>query len=140
MPMLKIWQGPLWLVFSLLIVLTGCGGPLATPTLLKIVVTPSDLEIGDTAALQAVAHLSNGKIQDVTVDTQWSISDPSLATLTSATITAKAAGSLTIKATYGDLPPDQVTITTISVTGTLSSSAQVIIAARQTRKTTPVIT
>jgi hypothetical protein len=140
MPMLKIWQGPLWLVFSLLIVLTGCGGPLATPTLLKIVVTPSNLEIGDTAALQAVAHLSNGKTQDVTVDTQWSISDPSLAALTSATITAKAAGSLTIQATYGDLPPDQVTITTISVAGTLSSSAQVVIAARKTKKTSPAIT
>jgi Bacterial Ig-like domain (group 2)/Chitobiase/beta-hexosaminidase C-terminal domain len=140
MPMLKIWREPLWIVCSLLIVLTGCGGPLATPTLLKIVVTPSNLEIGDTAALQAVAHLSNGKTQDVTADTQWSISDPSLATLTRATMIAKAAGSLTIQATYGDLPPDQVTVTTISVVGTLTSSAQVVIAARQTTKVTPAIT
>jgi hypothetical protein len=139
MTMLNMSRGPLWLLGGLLMVMAGCGGQgFVSPTFLKITVTPSTLEIGDTAALHAVAHLSDGTTQDVTADTQWSISDSTIATLISGTITAKAAGSVTVQATYGSAPPAAAAVATVP--GNLNSSAQVSIAATVTKKVKPVIT
>jgi hypothetical protein len=139
MHMLNMSRGPIWLLGGLLIMIAGCGGQgFVSPVFLKITVTPSTLDIGDTAALQAVAHLSNGATQDVTAGTQWSISDSSLATLSNGTITAKAAGSVTIQAAYADLPP--VTSAAAIVLGNLNSSARVLIAPKVTQKIKPTIT
>jgi len=118
--------------------LMGCGGQgYVSPTFLKITVTPATLDIGDTAALQAVAHMSDGTTRDVTAGTQWSTSDSSLATLANGTITANAPGSVTIQAAYADVPP--VSSAAVTVIGNLNSSAKVVIAPKVTKKTKPTI-
>jgi hypothetical protein len=137
MPTLNMSRGHLWLLGALLITIAGCGGQgFVSPTFLKITVTPSTLDIGDTAALQAIAHMTDGSTQDVTAGTQWSISDTSLATLTNGTITAKAPGSLTVQAAYAGVP----TATAVTVVGNLNSSAQILISAVVTKKVKPTIT
>jgi hypothetical protein len=137
-PTLNMSRAPLWLLGGLLVVIMGCGGQgFVSPTFLKITVTPATLDIGDTAALQAVAHMSDGTTRDVTAGTQWSISDPSLATLTSGTITANGPGSVTIQAAYADVPP--VSSAAVTVIGNLNTSAKVVIAPKVTKKTKPSI-
>jgi hypothetical protein len=66
---------------------------------------PASLPVGDSVVLQAVAHLADGTSQDVTSKTQWSLSDPVIATLSNGTLTAKAAGALTVEATYVEASP-----------------------------------
>ena len=82
MPMRNMSRVLVWLLGALLVAMTGCGGEgYVSPNFLKIVVKPANLDIGETAALQAVLHKTDGTTQDVTSTTQWSISNPSLATL-----------------------------------------------------------
>ena len=70
------------LLCGLLILIAGCGSP-SSQTLdsLTVTATPSTLSVGGAAVLKAVAHLSDGTTQDVTAGTQWTLSNPALATL-----------------------------------------------------------
>ncbi len=145
MPMRNMSRVLVWLLGALLVAMTGCGGEgYVSPNFLKIVVKPANLDIGETAALQAVLHKTDGTTQDVTSTTQWSISNSSLATLLNGTITAKVAGSVTIQAVYGNVTPVSVPAVAlpkaVAATGNLSSSANVVIAPTVTKKTKPTIT
>ena len=64
-----------------------------------------DLKRRGAAALKAVAHLSDGTIQDVTAATQWTLSIPGLATVSNGTLTAAAAGTFTVQAAYLETTP-----------------------------------
>src|SRR5580698_11301248 len=89
------------LLCGLLVLLAGCGSP-SSQTLdsLTVTATPTALSVGGAAVLKATAHLSDGTTQDVTAGTQWTLSNPALATISSSTLTAKAAGTLTVQAGY----------------------------------------
>ena len=109
--------------------------------LLSLKVTPATVSVGGAVTLQAIAHLSDGTTQDVTSSTQWTLSDPSLATLGTGVLTAKAPGALTVQAAYVMVvPAGQSSSAAASAAQTLSSSAQVTITAAGTTTTTPAIT
>ena len=130
------------LVSALFILLAGCSNPSSTTlNLLSIKVTPATVSVGGAVTLQATAHLSDGTTQDVTSNTQWTLSDPSLATLGTGVLTAKAPGALTVQAAYVmAVPAGQSSSAAASAAQTLSSSAQVTITAAGTTTTTPAIT
>ena len=89
------------LVSAPFILLAGCSNPSSTSlNLLTLKVTPATVSVGGAVTLQATAHLSDGTTQDVTSSTQWTLSDPSLATLGASVLTAKAPGALTVQAAY----------------------------------------
>ena len=118
----------------------GCSDPSSTTlNLLSLNVTPATVSVGGAVTLQAIAHLSDGTTQDVTSSTQWTLSNPALATLGTGVLTAKAPGTLTVQAAYV-----MVVAAGQSSSGftpqTLSSSAQVTITAAGTTTTTPAIT
>ena len=86
-------------VSALFLLLEGCSNPSSTTlNLLSLKLTPATVSVGGAITLQATAHLSDGTIQDVTSSTQWTLSDPSLATLGTGVLTAKAPGALTVQA------------------------------------------
>jgi Chitobiase/beta-hexosaminidase C-terminal domain/Bacterial Ig-like domain (group 2) len=119
------------LLCGLSILMTGCGNPSwQNLTSLTVTVTPSNLTVGSGAILKAIAHLSNGTTQDVTAGTQWTLSNPALAAMGSGALTAKAAGTLTVQATYLEAAPAGSSASASSVTPeTLNTSAQVNITA-----------
>jgi hypothetical protein len=119
------------LLCGLSILMTGCGNPSwQNLTSLTVTVTPSNLTVGSGAVLKAIAHLSNGTTQDVTAGTQWTLSNPALAAMGSGALTAKAAGTLTVQATYLEAAPAGSSASASSVTPeTLNTSAQVNITA-----------
>ena len=90
------------LVSALLILLVGCATPPSSTNLnfLTVKASPTTVSVGGAVTLQAIAHLSDGSTQDVTSGTQWTLSNPSLATLGSGVLTSKAAGTLNVQAAY----------------------------------------
>jgi hypothetical protein len=139
MTMLNMSRGPLWLLGGLLTTITGCGGSgFVSPTFLKITGTSSILDIGETAALRAVAHLSDDITHDVTSGKQGSIVDSTTATLSSGIITAKAAGLITAQAAHADLRPAVSGMAT--VLGNVNLPAQVLIGSAVTTSMMPTIT
>jgi hypothetical protein len=88
------------LVTGLFLLLIGCANPSSQfgLTSLSAQATPSTVSVGGTVTLHATAHLSDGATQDVTSATQWTLSNPSLATLSHGVLTGKAPGALTVQA------------------------------------------
>ncbi len=125
-----------------LILASGCGNPTSQSLQsLSITATPSSVSVGGSVVLQATAHLSDGSTQNVTSGTQWSISDPTLATIANGVLTGKAAGSLSVQGAYIEVAPVNSSGANAAATSqTLSSSAQVTITAAGATTTTPVIT
>ncbi len=131
------------LVSALLILLVGCATPPSSTNLNFLVVkaSPATVSVGGAVTLQAVAHLSDGSTQDVTSGTQWTLSNPSLATLGSGVITSKAAGTLTVQAAYVMVvAAGQSSSPADSTPQTLSSSASVTITPPGATTTTPAVT
>jgi Chitobiase/beta-hexosaminidase C-terminal domain/Bacterial Ig-like domain (group 2) len=131
------------LVSALLILLVGCATPPSSTNLNFLVVkaSPATVSVGGAVTLQAIAHLSDGSTQDVTSSTQWTLSNPSLATLGSGVLASKAPGSLSVQAAYVMVvAAGQSSSTAGSTPQTLSSSAQVTITPAGTTTTAPVIT
>src|ERR1700691_2583842 len=88
-------------LFGLLSLIAGCGNPAAESLeFLSITATPATVNVGSAVTLHAVVHLGNGTTQDVTSSTQWSLSNPSLATLSNGVITSKAPGTLSVQGAY----------------------------------------
>jgi len=77
------------------------------------------LIVGDTQKFQLVEHLSDGSNQDQTVNTAFTVSDPSIATMKNNELTAIAPGTVTVTATYGTLS-ETATITVKKPTPTPS--------------------
>jgi hypothetical protein len=137
-PMSRACSG---LLCGLLALLAGCSSP-SSQSLdsLKVTATPSTLSVGGAAVLKAVAHLSDGTTQDVTAGTQWTLSNPALATLSNSALTAKAAGTVTVQAAYVEAAPAGTSPASASVTPqNLSASTQVTITASGTSNV-PTIT
>jgi Chitobiase/beta-hexosaminidase C-terminal domain/Bacterial Ig-like domain (group 2) len=131
------------LVSALLILLVGCATPPSSTNLNFLVVkaSPTTVSVGGAVTLQAVAHLSDGSTQDVTSGTQWTLSNPSLATLGSGVLTSKAAGTVTVQAAYVMVvAAGQSSPTAGSPPQTLSSSASVTITPPGATTTTPAVT
>jgi hypothetical protein len=126
------------LLCALLLVIAGCSNPSSQSlNSLSITATPSAVTVGGAVALHALAHLSDGTTQDVTSATQWSLSDPSLATLANGVLSSKAPGVLSVQGAYV-----QVATTSSAASSpaqTLNASAQVTITAAS-QGTTPSIT
>ena len=115
--------------FSVLVLMTGCSSP-SSQTLdsLTLTATPASVPVGGASVLKAVAHLSDGTTQDVTAGTQWTLSNPALATMTNGALTAKAPGSLTVQAAYVEAAPAGTSPASATVTPqNLSASLQVTI-------------
>jgi uncharacterized protein YjdB len=69
------------------------------------------LEVGESVSLIATAVYVTGKTDDVTIKTEWSSSNPDIATVYAGTITAKKEGTATITASYlGKMVPVTVTV------------------------------
>src|ERR1700677_3815956 len=86
-------------VFVLLLLIAGCSNPSSqTLASLSVTATPSTLSVGGTAMLKATAHLSDGTTQDVTAGTQWTLSNPAIASMASTALTAKAPGTVMVQA------------------------------------------
>lgn len=83
------------------VTITG-GGPPPPPTVNSLAVTgTSPLTVGQSAQYSAVASLSDGTTSNVNGQSQWSSSNPGVATVSSTgNVTAVAAGQTTISATY----------------------------------------
>ncbi|WP_418300884.1 S-layer homology domain-containing protein [Lysinibacillus fusiformis] len=77
-----------------------------------IVLSPKtgQLTVGDTKKFKLVETLSDGSNQDQTVNTTFTISDSSIATMKNNELTAIAPGTVTVTATYGT-SSDTATIT-----------------------------
>ena len=77
-----------------------------------VVLSPKtgQLTVGDTQDFQLVENLSNGSIQDQTVNSTFTVSDSSIATIQNNKLTAVAPGTVTVTATYGS-SSDTATIT-----------------------------
>jgi uncharacterized protein YjdB len=95
-------------VLVVIATLTGCssgGGSQPNPpspaTVTSIQVAPNSMSIGMGATQQftATAHLSDNSTKDITSSAQWSSSDSSIASITSAGVaTGSASGTVTITA------------------------------------------
>src|SRR6201996_85406 len=119
------------LLCGLLVLLAGCGSP-SSQNLdsLTVTATPSTLSVGGASVLKAVAHLSDGTTQDVTAGTQWTLSNPALATMSNNALTAKAAGAVTVQAAYVEATPAGTSPASVSVTPqNLNASTQITITA-----------
>ena len=80
----------LGLLCVLLILTAGCSNPSSQNLAsLTVTATPSTVSVGGSAVLKAVAHLSDGTTQDVTANTQWTVSNPTMASLANGAVTAK---------------------------------------------------
>src|SRR3984885_14207472 len=135
----RITRACFQLVGGLFILLAGCSNPSSTSlNFLSLKVTPTTVSVGGAATLQAIAHLSDGTTQDVTSSTQWTLSNPALATLGSNVLTSKAPGTLTVQAAYVmAVPAGQSSSASASAAQTLSTSTQLTITAAGTTTTTP---
>jgi hypothetical protein len=119
------------LLCGLLMALAGCGNP-SSQTLdsLTVTATPSSIPVDGAAVLKAMAHLSDGTTQDGTAGTQWSVSNPTLATIGNGTLTAKAQGTLMLQAAYVEATPAGSSPASATASPqNLSASAQVTITA-----------
>lgn len=93
--------------------------PPVTTTGLVLSPKKGHLIVGDTQKFQLVEHLSDGSNQDQTVNTAFTVSDPSIATMKNNELTAIAPGTVTVTATYGTLS-ETATITVKKPTPTPS--------------------
>jgi hypothetical protein len=109
---------------GLLSLVAGCGNPSSENlTFLTVTPTPATVSVGGAVSLHATVHLSNGQTQDVTSSTQWTLSDPALATLGNGVLTSKAAGTLTVQGAYVEaVATGQSASTTESAPQNLSSN------------------
>ncbi len=98
------------IIFSVALLLTACrASEIAPPPpahLVSVTISPSSSSIapGTTTQLSAVANYDNNAHLNVTTLVAWSSTDPAVATVNSkGLVTAAAAGSTTIIATYQDM-------------------------------------
>lgn len=133
----------LWILFSVLTLLAGCGsggggssssgggggsssGGSTAATLTSIAVTPANpsTTVGGTQQFTATGNYSDGITQDITTQVTWTSDTQNVATITTAGLaTGVSAGSSTITATSGLLSGN----TTISVTAVvLAPNAQML--------------
>jgi hypothetical protein len=76
---------------------------LATPKVVKLETVPAKATLAGARAAQqflAVATYADGSQADVTAEAQWSVSNPALASLASARLTAAADGAVTLTAQW----------------------------------------
>ena len=100
------------------------------PGSLTVTASPSTVTVGGSAVLKAVAHLSDGTTQDVTSATQWTLSNPSVATTTNTALIARAPGTVTVQAAYVEATPAGTSPSSASASPlNLSASTQVTITA-----------
>jgi hypothetical protein len=130
-PMSQVCSG---LLCGLLILIVGCSNP-SSQSLdsLSITATPATVSVGAAVTLHAMVHLSDGTTQDVTSSTQWTLSNPSLATLGGGVLTSKAPGTLTVQGAYVEVASS--TSTANATAQNLGSSAQVTITPASTTPT-----
>lgn len=78
------------------------GQALAATEVSRLVLTTNEvsLEIGDTYSITATAIYTSGATADVTIDTDWSAQDATIASVYSGTVSAKAVGSTLVTASY----------------------------------------
>jgi hypothetical protein len=90
----------------------GGGGGGTTPTLSSIALSgTSSIVVGGTSQLSAIGTLSNGTTESVT-PTSWSSSNTAFATVSSSgLVTAIAAGTVNITATFGGFTSPAFTVT-----------------------------
>src|ERR1700685_2194912 len=94
------------LLCVLVILIAGCSNPSSQNLAsLTVTATPATVGVGASSVLKAMAHLSDGTTQDVTSSTQWTLSNPALATLANGAVTAKAAGTVMVQAAYVEATP-----------------------------------
>ena len=124
-------------VFVLLLLIAGCSNPSSqTLASLSVTATPSTLSVGGTAMLKATAHLSDGTTQDVTAATQWTLSNPAIASMASTALTAKAPGTVMVQAAYVEATPAGVSPSAASAAPeNLSASTQVTISSTPSTNT-----
>ena len=136
-PAPQVWPG---LLCGLLILIAGCNNP-SSPSLtfLSVTATPATVSVGGAVILHAIVHLSNGSTQDVTSNTQWTLSNPSLATMGNGVLISKATGTLTVQGTYVESAGPSAS-TAGSTSQNLSSSTQITMTAASTSTNTPSIT
>ena len=114
---------------AFLVLITGCSNPSSQNLAsLTVTATPSTVSVGGSSVLKAVAHLTDGTTQDVTSSTQWTISNPALATMKNGSLTAVAAGAVTVQAAYVEAAPAGASPASASTTAeNLNASTQVTI-------------
>jgi len=136
-PAPQVWPG---LLCGLLILIAGCSNT-SSPglTFLSVTATPATVSVGGAVILHAIVHLSNGSTQDVTSNTQWTLSNPSLATMGNGVLISKATGTLTVQGTYVESAGPSAS-TAGSTSQNLSSSTQITMTAASTSTNTPSIT
>ena len=129
------------LLCVLSILIAGCSNPSSQNLAsLTVTATPSTVSVGGASVLKATAHLSDGTTQDVTSNTQWTLSNPALATLANGTVTAKAAGTVMVQAAYVEAAPAGTSPAAATTTpANLSASTQLTISASASTNT-PAIT
>jgi Bacterial Ig-like domain (group 2)/Chitobiase/beta-hexosaminidase C-terminal domain len=112
-----------------LILITGCSNPSSQNLAsLTVTATPATVSVGSSSVLKAVAHLSDGTTQDVTSSTQWTLSNPALATMKNGALTAVAPGAVMVQAAYVEATPAGASPASASTTPeNLSASTQVTI-------------
>ncbi len=89
----------------------------AEPVVLSSISVSSDsskLTIGDTAKLAVTGLYSDGSTADLTESAVFSVSDEAVGTVSGNIFTAVSAGTADVKATYGDLTSDAITITVLA--------------------------
>src|ERR1700677_4823948 len=129
------------LLCVLVILIAGCSNPSSQNLAsLTVTATPSTVGVGASSVLKAMAHLSDGTTQDVTSSTQWTLSNPALATLANGAVTAKAAGTVMVQAAYVEATPAGTSPSSATTAPqNLSGSTQVTITATSSTNT-PAIT
>src|ERR1700677_3824636 len=129
------------LLCVLVILIAGCSNPSSQNLAsLTVTATPATVGVGASSVLKAMAHLSDGTTQDVTSSTQWTLSNPALATLANGAVTAKAAGTVMVQAAYVEATPAGTSPSSATTAPqNLSGSTQVTITATSSTNT-PAIT
>jgi Bacterial Ig-like domain (group 2) len=91
----------------------ACGSSTTPSTVTSIAVTGTVPAIGVTSQFAATATMSDGTTQDVTSLATWQSSNTSDATVSgTGLVTAVAAGTVTVQATYQSVTgSDQITVT-----------------------------
>ncbi len=114
---------------AFLILITGCSNPSSQNLAsLTVTATPATVSVGSSSVLKAVAHLTDGTTQDVTSSTQWTLSNPALATMKNGALTAVAPGAVMVQAAYVEATPAGTSPASASTTAeNLSASTQVTI-------------
>lgn len=89
----------------------GGGGPgVGQPTLTSLTISPSNLTTveGTTASLALTGAYSDGSTRDLAASASWVSNMQTVATVIGGTVSAVAAGTATISATYGGLSANTV--------------------------------